>query len=194
MREELRKYNTNVIRKTIEEGKGLKVAFIKIQERKRIISSIKDKNGLLLTEKEKITERCAEYYKDIYSSLAQRPTIKINLQETVPDVMTNEVIHALKQMKDGKAIGKDEIPIELIKQAGYETWVEIAKLFTKCLKNREVPEDWNSAIVILLHKKGDKSDLNNYRPISLISHMSKLFTRVIKNRIEKQLEENQPRE
>jgi len=194
MREELRNHNTNFIRKTIEQGRGLKRAFMKIQEGKRIMSSIKDKKGLLLTEKDKITERCAEYYQDLYSSSAQQPTIEINLQETVPDVMANEVMHALKQMKDGKAPGKDEIPIELIKEAGYETCVEIAKLFTKCLKKREVPEDWNSAIIILLHKKGDKSDLNNYRPISLISHMSKLFTRVIKCRIEKQLDEHQPRE
>mgnify|MGYP003500226463 FL=1 len=86
-------------------------------------------------------------------------------------------MHALKQMKDGKAPGKDDIPIELIKETGYETCVEIAK----CLKKREVPEDWNSATILLLHKKGDKSDINNYRPISLISHMSKLFTRVIKS-------------
>ncbi len=36
----------------------------------------------------------------------------------------------------------------------------MAKLFTKCLKNREGSEDWNCAIVILLNKKGHKSDLN----------------------------------
>jgi endonuclease/exonuclease/phosphatase family metal-dependent hydrolase len=106
MREELRNHNTNIIRKTIEQGAGLKTAFVKTQEGKRIISSIKDKNGLLLTEKDQITERCAEYYKDLYFSSAQRPTIETNLQETVPDVMANEVMYALKQIKDGKAPGK----------------------------------------------------------------------------------------
>ncbi len=58
------------------------------------MSSIKDKKWLVLTEKDKITERLP--------SSAQQPTIEINLQETVPYVMANEVMHAFKQMKDGK--------------------------------------------------------------------------------------------
>ena len=194
MREELRSHNTKIVRNAIEQGKGLKVAYMKIKEGRKIMASIKDKNGLLLTEKDKITERCAEFYQNLYSSSAQQIRIETNVQETVPYVMPDEVIHALKQMKDGKAPGKDELPIELIKEAGNETCQEIAKLFTKCLKNREVPEEWNMATIILLHKKGDKSEINNYRPISLTSHMCKLFTRVIKNRIEKQLDEHQPRE
>jgi endonuclease/exonuclease/phosphatase family metal-dependent hydrolase len=194
MREELRSHNTKIIRNAIDQGKGLKVAYMKIKEGRKIMASIKDKNGLLLTEKDKITERCAEFYQNLYSSSAQQIRIETNVQETVPYVMPDEVIHALKQMKDGKAPGKDELPIELIKEAGNETCQEIAKLFTKCLKNREVPEEWNMATIILLHKKGDKSEINNYRPISLTSHMCKLFTRVIKNRIEKQLDEHQPRE
>ena len=69
----------------------------------------------------------------------------------------------------------------------------IARLFTNCLSTRKIPQNWNNAIIIL-HKKGDIEDINNYRPISLLSHMSKLFTKVIKNRIEKQLDINQPRE
>ena len=67
-------------------------------------------------------------------------------------------------------------------------------MFTECLKNRQAPKDWNKAVMILLHKKGDKSDIGNYRPISLTSHICKLFSRIIKNRIGKQLDEHQPRE
>ena len=57
-----------------------------------------------------------------------------------------------------------------------------------------MPEIWNEAIIILLHKKGDKKNISNYRPISLLNNIYKLFTKIITNRITRTLDENQPRE
>ena len=48
--------------------------------------------------------------------------------------------------------------------------------------------------MIILRKKGERRDIKNYRPVSLRSHTYKLFTRAIQNRMEKVLDENQPRE
>lgn len=42
---------------------------------------------------------------------------------------------------------------------------KLAELFTKCLQQGEIPKDWQNAIIVLLHKKGDQQDLANYRPI-----------------------------
>ena len=47
--------------------------------------------------------------------------------------------------------------------------------------------------MIILHKKGERRDIKNYRPVSLLLHTYKLFTRAIQNRMEKVLDENQPR-
>ena len=58
----------------------------------------------------------------------------------------------------------------------------------------KVPTQWNESKVIILFKKGDMKDIKNYRPISLLPHMYKVFTRIILARVEKQLDENQPRE
>ena len=57
-----------------------------------------------------------------------------------------------------------------------------------------MPEKWNEAIIILLHKKGDQKSISNYRPISLLNNIYKLFTKIITNRITRTLDENQPRE
>ncbi|KAK6730854.1 hypothetical protein RB195_007365 [Necator americanus] len=58
----------------------------------------------------------------------------------------------------------------------------------------EVPKQWKTSKTVLLYKKGDPHDIGNYRPICLLSVIYKLFTRVILNRIEKVLDEGQPRE
>ena len=57
-----------------------------------------------------------------------------------------------------------------------------------------MPEIWNEAIIILLHKKGDQKNISNYRPISLLNNIYKLFTKIITNRITRTVDENQPRE
>jgi len=54
---------------------------------------------------------------------------------------------------------------------------ELAKLFSMCLRKREIlevflssiPSSWNNVIIILLHKKGDEERIENYRPISVLS-------------------------
>ena len=55
-----------------------------------------------------------------------------------------------------------------------------------------MPAKWKEANMIILHEKGDMKGIDNYRPISLLSHMYKLFTRILQKRMEKVLDENQP--
>ena len=54
---------------------------------------------------------------------------------------------------------------------------------SKCVETKIVPSDWNEGSIVLLHKKGDIKDINNYRPISLLSHTGKLFSKIILSRL-----------
>lgn len=62
------------------------------------------------------------------------------------------------------------------------------------MESEDIPEQWKSSTIILLHKNGPKDDLNNYRPISLMSNLYKLFTKIITRRLTQILDENQPPE
>lgn len=62
------------------------------------------------------------------------------------------------------------------------------------MESEDIPEQWKSSTIILLHKKGPKDDLSNYRPISLMSNLYKLFTKIITRRLTQILDENQPPE
>ena len=76
-------------------------------------------------------------------------------------------------------------------------------MYTKCITERRIPKTWNEANVVIFFKKGNRKDTKNYRPICLLSNMYKLFTKnhnkpnmvtVVTTRLEKKLDENQPRE
>lgn len=65
-------------------------------------------------------------------------------------------------------------------------------LFNKCLEQGKIPKEWENAIVTLLHKRGDITRLENYRPNSLLSHLYKLFMKVLAKRMTKKLDFYQP--
>jgi hypothetical protein len=76
---------------------------------------------------------------------------------------------AIAKFKKYKSPGSDQIPAELI-QAGSEMLLSaIHKLINSVWNKEEVPNQWKESIVVPVHKKGDKTDYNNYRGISLLS-------------------------
>ena len=108
--------------------------------------------------------------------------------------MAWEVEAALRKMKNGKEAGKDQVNIETLK-AGDETIAkQLAKLYTKFITERRIPKPWKEANMVIFFKKRNRKDIKNYRPICLLSNMYQLFTQIITTRLEKKLDENQPRE
>ena len=108
--------------------------------------------------------------------------------------MIDEVKHALNKTKIGKTPLADGITSDMLSDAGDEVHNKLAQLFTQCLCKRDVPEAWCNAIVSLVHKKGDKEDLGNYLSMTLLLATYKLFAKILTNRLQKILDENQPRE
>ncbi|KAK6742306.1 hypothetical protein RB195_009895 [Necator americanus] len=90
--------------------------------------------------------------------------------------------------------GLDRIGPEHLKNLPPVLINTLARLFTRYLSKCKVPNQWKTSKTVLLYKKGDPHDIGSYCPICLLSVIYKLFTRVIPNRIEKVLDERQPRE
>ena len=86
-------------------------------------------------------------------------------------------------MKSSKAAGEDQIVVEMIRAGGEIALRKIQELFNAVLRTETVPKEWKHAIITLILNKGDKKDLANYRPISLLSHIYKLFMKVLKNKL-----------
>ena len=70
---------------------------------------------------------------------------------------------------------------------------ELASLFADILDPvMEPPKKWRETRLLVLHKKGDKKDANNYRPISMLSILYKVFSKIVCNRIRWILDKAQP--
>ena len=86
-------------------------------------------------------------------------------------------------LKNGRAPGDDGIIKELHKAGGKPLLTVLVRLFNVIIYQGVATKAWSKSAMILFFKKGDKTLLNNYRPISLLSHVYKVFSRVITNRL-----------
>uniref|UniRef100_A0A3P9KP93 Endonuclease/exonuclease/phosphatase domain-containing protein n=1 Tax=Oryzias latipes TaxID=8090 RepID=A0A3P9KP93_ORYLA len=96
LREDLREHNTRRVKEAIESGKGLKRAKEK-EGYKVLISALKEQDGTVITNRERILERCAEFYETLYKDAAQN--IRKDKTEDVPSILDSEIEHAIKGMK-----------------------------------------------------------------------------------------------
>jgi hypothetical protein len=127
---------------------------------------------------------------DEIETLSKSNSSKINIDILDQPIVESEIVKALSKLKNGKAFGHDRIINEMLKAAGPIIMRSLLKLFNLCLDTGYYPEGWCMGHIVPIFKSGDKSQLTNYRPITLSSCLGKLLSSVLKNRIENFLEIN----
>jgi hypothetical protein len=100
----------------------------------------------------------------------------------VPEPSLVEVEIAIGKLKSYKS-PTDHIPAELIKAGGEILYIEIHRLICSIWKKKELPQKWKESIIILTHKKGHKTDCNNYRGIFLLSTAYKILSNILLARL-----------
>ena len=94
-----------------------------------------------------------------------------------------EILKSIKQLKTNKSGGPDKLINEFFIHGKNVLLPVLCNLFNKIFENGNFPEEWSEGYIIPLHKKGSKSEVENYRGITLLSSLGKLFTRVLNNRL-----------
>ena len=94
-------------------------------------------------------------------------------------ITEQEVKDQINILKCNKGFGPDQISPKFIKFGGHTLITPLTSLFNKSLQCARVPKIWKQANVIPIHKKESKSLITNYRPVSLLSVMSKMMERII---------------
>ena len=99
------------------------------------------------------------------------------------DFTQEEVLNAIKQLKLNKSGGPDYLINEFLIYGKHIFTNTLCKLFNKIFETGCFPDEWTEGFIIPLHKKGSLTDVGNYRGITLLSILGKLFTRVLNNRL-----------
>jgi hypothetical protein len=101
----------------------------------------------------------------------------------VPEPSLVEVEIAIGKLKSYKSQGIDQIPAELIKAGGETKYSEIHRLIRSIWNKEGLPQQWKEYTIIAIHKKGGKTDCNNYRGISLLSTAYKILSNILLARL-----------
>ena len=107
---------------------------------------------------------------------------KVNVNSV--DFMTeNDVLKAVKSLKSKNCEGHDRIPVRIISDGIQHLLKPLSYLFSNIYIQKQIPEQWLISKITPLLKKGNPSNVENYRPISNLCSCSKIFERLILQRI-----------
>ena len=106
-----------------------------------------------------------------------------------------EVAQAIKSLKAGKAAGCDEIRPEMLKALGRGGILWLTRVCQVAWSLGKVPKDWQTGVMIPIHKKGSQRECKNYRGIYLLSIPVKVYAKCLERRcleiVKHQLEDGQ---
>ena len=129
--------------------------------------------------------QCAELLRGVYTSdLQSERSLDDSLSGVgIPTFCFDEVKQAVANMAKGKTSDRDGVILEMFSHGGESLLGILTDMLNGILTTGYVPRRWRDSFLTLLHKGGDTSDANNWRPIAILSITYKIFARVVYNRI-----------
>ena len=148
------------------------------------MSSIKDRNGMDLTEAEDIKKRWQEYTEELYKKELHDPDYHDGMVTHLePDILECEVKWALESITTNKASGADGIPVKLFQILKDGAVKVLHSICQQIWKTQHWPQDSKRSVFIPIPKNGNAKEYSNYCTIALISHASKVMLKILQARL-----------
>ena len=150
------------------------------------MGTIKDRNGMDLTEAEDIKKRWQEYTEELYKIDLHDPNNHDGvITHLEPDILECEVKWALGSITTNKASGGDGIPKD-------DAAKGLHSICQQIWKTQHWPQDWKRSVFIPTPKKGNAKECLNYCTIALISHPSKVMLKILQARLQQYVNHELP--
>ena len=157
------------------------------------MGSIKDRNGMDLTEAEGIKKRWQEYTEELYKKdLHNQDNHDGMITHLEPDILECEVKWALESITMNKASGDDGIPVELFQILKDDAVKARHSMCQQMWKTQQWPEDWKRSVFIPIPEKGNAKECSNYSTTALISHASKVMLKILQARLQQYVNRELP--
>ena len=157
------------------------------------MGTIKDRNGMDLTEAEDVKKRWQKYTEELYKkdlhNQDNHDGVIIHLE---PDILECEVKWALESITTNKASGGDGIPVELFQIQKDDAMKVLYSIYQQIWETQQWPQDWKRSVFIPIPKKGNTKECLNYHTIALTSHKSKVMLKIHQARLQQYVNHELP--
>jgi len=166
---------------------------------KSSITCIKDEKKNMIFEKNKIADFVNKYFINIGREMSEKIKSPPNSFQFVNSPLysmylkptnSNEIIEHIMSLKNGCSPGLDKLTTKIIKQLHIYLLIPLVHIINLIFKTGKLPTQFKTSVVTPIHKAGDREDISNYRPISIISNLAKIFEKCLKVRLVQFLDSN----
>ena len=149
------------------------------------MGTIKERNGMDLTEAEDIKKRWQEYTEELYKKELHDPDNHNDvITQLEPDIIEYKVKWALANITLNKASRDDRIPGELFQILKDDAVKVLHSICQQIWKTQQWPQDWKRSVFIPIPNKGNAKEYSNYHTIALISQASKVMPKILQARLQ----------
>ena len=171
----------------------------RFSKQKQSISMLFDERNNICTDPQQIANILQNQFKSVFSNPEAvdmtaadfaSPTIASKFEDADLSFSEEDVVSAIDDIRADAAAGPDGIPTTLLKSCKHALARPIHLLWSKSFDSGAVPAFYKNSLICPLYKKGSHATASNYRPVSLTSHIIKIFERFIRKRLVHHLESN----
>ena len=149
------------------------------------MSTIKDRNGMDLTEAEDIKKRWKEYTEELHKKGIHDPDNHDGMiTHPEPDILECKVKWAPRSITKKKASGGDGIPVELFQILKDDAVNMLHSIYQQIWKTQQWPQDRKRSVFIPISKTGNAKKRSNSHTIVLISHGSKVMFKILQTSLQ----------
>ena len=165
------------------------------QKTKTTVRNLKKENGDLTGNDTETANLLQKFFLSTFTHEDETttPELPLKIVESQMEDLTitrQEVCNLMKSLKEDKSPGADNVHPKVLSRCHETLSHPLQLIFSQSLLEGKLPQQWKDANVTPLHKKGPKSEVGNYRPVSLTSIPCKLLETIIRSRIVQYLEQN----